>query len=58
MRERLSHRALLKLFHLVSMYYLHSASRVTYQSLAMPLKGRYKPADRPRNELEGTRGGG
>ena len=40
------------------MYYLHSASRVTYQSLAMPLKGRYTPADRPRNELEGTRGGG
>ena len=35
------------------MYYLHSASRVTYQSLAMPLQGRYTPADRPRNELEG-----
>ena len=29
------------------LYYLHS-----YQSLAMPLKGRDTPADRPRNELE------
>ena len=33
--------------HISSIYYLHS-----YQSLAMPLKGRYTPADRPRNELE------
>ena len=33
--------------HISSVYYLHS-----YQSLAMPLKGRDTPADRPRNELE------
>ena len=33
--------------HISSIYYLHS-----YQSLAMPLKGRDTPADRPRNELE------
>ena len=26
---------------------------VTYQYLAMPLKGIYMPADRPRDELEG-----
>ena len=31
----------------VGLYYLHS-----YQSLAMPLKGRDTPADRTRNELE------
>ena len=47
-------KANLKLFHLVSTLLLfYSASRVTYQSLAMPLKGRDTPADRPRNELEG-----
>ena len=33
--------------HISSVYYLHS-----YQSLAMPLKGRDTPADSPRNELE------
>ena len=33
--------------HISSVYYLHS-----YQSLAMPLKGRDTPADRPRNEPE------
>ena len=33
--------------HISSIYYLHS-----YQSLAMPLKGRDTPADRTRNELE------
>ena len=33
--------------HISSVYYLHS-----YQSLAMPLKGRDTPADRHRNELE------
>ena len=33
--------------HISSIYYLHS-----YQSLAMPLKGRDTPANRPRNELE------
>ena len=33
--------------HISSVYYVHS-----YQSLAMPLKGRDTPADRPRNELE------
>ena len=32
----------------IYLYYLHS-----YQSLAMPLKGRATPAERPRNELEG-----
>ena len=33
--------------HISSIYYLHS-----YQSLAMPLKGRDTPAVRHRNELE------
>ena len=33
--------------HISSVYFLHS-----YQSLAMPLKGRDTHADRPRNELE------
>ena len=33
--------------HISSIYYLYY-----YQSLAMPLKGRDTPADRPRNELE------
>ena len=33
--------------HISSVYYLHS-----YQSLAMPSKGRDTPADRPRDELE------
>ena len=33
--------------HISNIYFLHS-----YQSLAMPLKGRDTPADRPRNELE------
>ena len=37
-------------------YYLHSATRVTYQSLAMPLHCRDTSADRPRNEIEGEEG--